>query len=339
MGIIHPGPPPGLSNFLKSALNLSIFVETGTFRGDTTNWACERFEEVYSIELSSELHRQAVQRLRHHRNLMLLQGDSGTHLAGLIERLRQPALFWLDAHWSLGETAGESDPCPLLRELEIILRSSIPHMLLIDDARLFCSPPALPHPASSWPSIPALTRYLDKLGRTEFFLFEDVLIVPSPHHVELVRNYLQLQDTIHSESPLRAPPPLPAAALLSLKAAEAALASGNIREAGQLAKQGQKEFEGAAQFVSLMGRTLLAEGDAQAALTHLKQACRMAPTEFLYHAELAQTLALLGRQEEARISAQWAYAVDPDAAHANGLAPLLADQTRSADLESDGHLG
>jgi tetratricopeptide (TPR) repeat protein len=325
MGIIHPGPPPGLSNFLKAALNFTIFVETGTFHGDTANWACGIFDEVYSIELSPELHRRAALRLQQHGNLVLLQGDTGIHLANLIGRLKQPALFWLDAHWSLGETAGENDPCPLLRELDIILRSSLPHMLLIDDARLFCAPPALPHPASSWPSLPALTRYLEKLDRSEFFLFEDVLIVPPPSQAELVRNYLQLQDTLHSESPLRSPPSLSAEAQLILKAAETALAIGNSLEASQLAKQGLADFDGVAQFASLMGRSLLAAGDAQTALSQLRQACRLAPTEFTYHAELAQALALQGYQDEARAAAQWAFAADPNAAHAEGLAPLLAN--------------
>ena len=48
-----------------------------------------------------------------------------------------PSLFWLDAHFSGGNTALGKTPCPLLEELDIILATGEKHYLLIDDARCF----------------------------------------------------------------------------------------------------------------------------------------------------------------------------------------------------------
>jgi hypothetical protein len=72
----------------------------------------------------------------------LIYGDSREELGPIIER-EDNILFWLDAHWSGGETYGESDQCPLIKELEVIFRYSKEKnfAILIDDVRLFLAPP------------------------------------------------------------------------------------------------------------------------------------------------------------------------------------------------------
>jgi hypothetical protein len=62
------------------------------------------FDKIYSIELSDYLYESARNRFKDVVNVEILHGDSGTLLAGLMGKLQQPALFWLDAHYSMGET-------------------------------------------------------------------------------------------------------------------------------------------------------------------------------------------------------------------------------------------
>jgi hypothetical protein len=114
---------------------LRTLVETGTLFGDTIAATRHRFDHVYSIELSPELHEKAKRRLRRHRNVTLLQGDSADVLPGLLARLPEPCLFWLDAHYSAGVSARGPLDSALRSELAAILQRDNPRdVILIDDA-------------------------------------------------------------------------------------------------------------------------------------------------------------------------------------------------------------
>jgi len=84
---------------------LKILVESGTCYGDMIEAMKGRFERLYSIELSTELHARAVERFRDHSHIAILQGDSGQVIKTIFQELSAPALFWLDGHYSGGETA------------------------------------------------------------------------------------------------------------------------------------------------------------------------------------------------------------------------------------------
>lgn len=96
------------------------------------------FERIYSIELNKEFFRKAKNRFAREGNIVILQGDSGEILPKLLDDLTEPALFWLDGHYSGGDTSrGESDT-PISNELRTIFEHPIKnHVVLIDDARLF----------------------------------------------------------------------------------------------------------------------------------------------------------------------------------------------------------
>lgn len=114
------------------------FVETGTFFGDMIEAIHRDFDRVHSVELDEKLHRRAVRRFAGTGNVALHQGDSGKVLPGLVDTLREPTLFWLDAHWSRGVTAKGDLDTPVSLELETVIRHPIEgHVALIDDARLF----------------------------------------------------------------------------------------------------------------------------------------------------------------------------------------------------------
>lgn len=145
-----PGPPPASVKWhtVRSygrKHRLRILVETGTYRGDMIEAVREQFTQVYSIELSSDLARRATERFAAVPNVRIVQGDSGERLAELLPKLDVPALFWLDAHYSGGETARGQRTTPILHELELVLAApDIGHVILIDDARLFGTDPAYP---------------------------------------------------------------------------------------------------------------------------------------------------------------------------------------------------
>src|SRR3972149_10151077 len=105
--------------------NKKTLVETGTFLGDMVYSQRNNFEKIISTELSSLLYNQTKKTLRNIKNVELLLGDSGKMLKKLIEKesLKQPCLFWLDGHYSGGETALGDKETPILDELTAILES------------------------------------------------------------------------------------------------------------------------------------------------------------------------------------------------------------------------
>jgi len=117
---------------------LNVLVETGTFEGEMLTSQLPNFKRLISIELDQELYRAARTRFAAYPQVQLLQGDSGVMLAEAIKDLNEPALFWLDAHYSFGVTAGRGMNAPIFRELSCLTgRQRFPDAILIDDARLF----------------------------------------------------------------------------------------------------------------------------------------------------------------------------------------------------------
>ncbi len=118
-----------------------VFIETGTYRGDTLDAVKHHVAKAWSIELAPELASLARVRFAVDANVEILCGDSALLLPRVLDDLYEPALFWLDGHWSMGETAKADDSeTPILAELDAVLgHRSRDHVVLIDDARLFGS--------------------------------------------------------------------------------------------------------------------------------------------------------------------------------------------------------
>lgn len=111
--------------------NLCVMVETGTNVGNMINAQKDRFREIYSIELDKWLAARAKRKFADRPGIHLYQGDSGEVLPAILAQIKEPALFWIDAHW------GAID-APVKKELECIFRHPVrDHALLIDDARYF----------------------------------------------------------------------------------------------------------------------------------------------------------------------------------------------------------
>jgi len=122
-----------------------VFVETGTYYGDMVAPVKGIFREIYSIELSKSLAEKARRRFRRHAHIRILCGDSATLLADVLASIVEPSVFWLDGHYSGGETARGACDYPVLAELQAIQHHPVKaHVVLIDDARSFTGAPGIP---------------------------------------------------------------------------------------------------------------------------------------------------------------------------------------------------
>ena len=135
-----PIPPPNKvkqETVARIAIEKDIdtLVETGTYLGNMIFAQRKNFKKIYSVELSPVFFEKAEKRFKSYKHIKILFGDSSDILPEILKDLKEPTLFWLDGHYSGGETA-ESN-CPVLNELEAITSSPIIHEILIDDARCF----------------------------------------------------------------------------------------------------------------------------------------------------------------------------------------------------------
>ncbi len=146
-----PVPPPHIvkQKTLQTysiKYSLKILVETGTLYGDMVEAMKEVFEHIYSIELDELLYEEAKKRFKAAEHIELICGDSGVEIINLMNKIDEPALFWLDAHYSGGVTAKGENDTPIYKELTTIFNApDRGHVIIIDDARSFGSDPGYPN--------------------------------------------------------------------------------------------------------------------------------------------------------------------------------------------------
>jgi len=175
-----PLPPPHIVKQMaieeyRTKFPTEILVETGTYLGEMVEAQRDHFKKIYSIELSKKLFNRARKRFKDHLHVKILQGDSGTVLNTLINEIGTPALFWLDGHYSEGITAKGEKECPVPEELNAILKSSLPHIILIDDAQLF-------NGTHDYPTIEQIIEIIRSNNRQYLVEIKDDIIrlTPSP---------------------------------------------------------------------------------------------------------------------------------------------------------------
>jgi hypothetical protein len=196
MGIVRMGPPGELVLLMRRALNVSTFVETGTYKGDTATWAANHFENVITIQNSKALFDEVSSANRRLTNVEFVLGDSRMVLRNKLAEIHGSAIFWLDAHWCGMDSFGADDQCPIIEEIRAIRSTGIDHCILIDYARLFLSPPPLPNTAAQWPTVDLICRNLQAEGESQYIVvFEDVIVSVPIRVQSLVMEYCQAQST------------------------------------------------------------------------------------------------------------------------------------------------
>ncbi len=183
MGAIHFSIDEHLVQFLSGILPLDTFVETGTYEGDSIDRVKPYFKRLYSIELSDFFAKKAASRFQGDSQVSILQGDAGVILPKLMSKLKEKSvLFFLDSHWcDADSTAGITSQCSLTAELRAIGHLNEKSVIAIDDARLFLSPPGVPHDYSQWPDLDEIFQLMVELSKAHALLVlnDTILFFPA----------------------------------------------------------------------------------------------------------------------------------------------------------------
>lgn len=171
----RPFPPP---HFLKvktvrryaKYFSMRVFIETGTYMGEMIFAVKDLFKEIYSVELSDKYYARATTMFNKFKNIHIINGDSGQVLQDILKNIKDPTLFWLDAHYQGGDSAKGNLETPIMKELDFIISNNPQHhVILIDDARLF-------RRENDYPAIGTLMNYIRERSEYSFFDVEDDII-------------------------------------------------------------------------------------------------------------------------------------------------------------------
>lgn len=138
-GSVPPYPPSMKRRFLSNlGISGALWIETGTYLGETTKYLSRKKYDVITIEPSPSLYKFNERRFKKHPNVRVIYGTSQDKLASAISLTDANYNFWLDGHYSGGLTHNGGD-APILIELEQIYRHVMPNrnfMIFVDDFRL-----------------------------------------------------------------------------------------------------------------------------------------------------------------------------------------------------------
>ena len=112
--------------------------------------------------------------------------------------LDEPAIFWLDAHYSGDGTFGSENKCPLLDEIIAVNKSKFSNVLLIDDARAFLSPQTISHNPEEWPNIVEIFNLLSQVSNRYIIILEDVIFVVPEDMKNITARYAQSVNSINT---------------------------------------------------------------------------------------------------------------------------------------------
>lgn len=120
------------------------WIETGTYLGDTTTFLAKNCKMVYSIEASEYFATKALKKFSTRDNIKIIKGLSEEMLPELLDSLtsteKKDITFWLDGHYSGGNTFHGPNDTPISQELATItgnLQNFSSVTVLVDDVRCF----------------------------------------------------------------------------------------------------------------------------------------------------------------------------------------------------------
>ena len=113
-----------------------VFIETGTFKGETISAIADMFSEIHTFELNERWYKKAVSKFKDRRHINCHYGDSAEGMKKILRNISDPIVFWLDAHYCGPETSFGIEEVPLLRELAVIAPRKQKDIIIIDDVFL-----------------------------------------------------------------------------------------------------------------------------------------------------------------------------------------------------------
>lgn len=169
-----PAPDPIKQKIVKTAgkkNKLKTFIETGTAGGLMIKALKRYFSRIISIELDDQLYENAKNNFSAFGHINLIHGDSGKKLAEILPTVSEPALFWLDAHYSGGGTAKGEMETPIMKELNTIFsRNNKKDVILIDDARCFDG-------THDYPTVQQVKNLVANYDYLSFKIVRDIMVI------------------------------------------------------------------------------------------------------------------------------------------------------------------
>lgn len=126
-----------LNELLDDYTKYSCFIETGTYEGGTIFALEPYFDKLHTIEFSEKYYNNTKNEYNGCKINFIL-GDSSIVFESLLPTITDKSIFFLDGHWSVGDTGKSAKDCPLDEEITHIYNLfQNEAIIIIDDVRLF----------------------------------------------------------------------------------------------------------------------------------------------------------------------------------------------------------
>jgi tRNA U34 5-methylaminomethyl-2-thiouridine-forming methyltransferase MnmC len=118
----------------KIAPNYRVAVETGLWKGEQLEVIAKCFDKTFGIELDA--HYAEVSRKRVP-SATVYCGDTAKLLPIVSQEMKEPSVFFLDAHYCKLEPPIAKSEFPLWDELKTINARNLPDIVIVDDVHTF----------------------------------------------------------------------------------------------------------------------------------------------------------------------------------------------------------
>jgi hypothetical protein len=124
----------------------TLFVEAGTYRGDTVAFFLGHADRIVSVEVEPNLQAAAERRFEGEPAVEILLGDALDLVPPLVAREAASTLLFLDGHCSGGVTGEgrEHEPAASILAALASAEHGAPLTIVVDDLRLFGTDPEFP---------------------------------------------------------------------------------------------------------------------------------------------------------------------------------------------------
>jgi hypothetical protein len=159
----------------RHSLPDTTWIESGTHLGLTTKKLAKYSKIVYTIEPEPKLYSFAKKRLATFNNVHIINSLSEVALPTILKQVNGNVCFWLDGHFSAGNTHKGPQDTPIIDELSIIT-SNLSRLdlvvIMVDDVRCF-DPNNEEY--SSYPSLSYLVNWAH-LNKLNWIIEHDIFI-------------------------------------------------------------------------------------------------------------------------------------------------------------------
>ena len=128
-----------------------MFVEAGTWRGDTVAFFHPHTSRIFSVELDDRMYAYAAERFRNDPKVTIVHGDAAAEIPAAVAEAGTAPLVYLDAHHTGTLTPGDvTEPAPVI--LTLLGPVAPPGTtIVVDDLRLYGA-------AEGYPTLDTLTK-------------------------------------------------------------------------------------------------------------------------------------------------------------------------------------